>query len=56
MTTLKPSEERDYFTDHSVLRDPYDYFDSLRSKSPVYQSQIRDVVYITGFNEEPSRF
>jgi cytochrome P450 len=46
------SKERDYFTDHSVLLDPYQYFEELRSKCPVHQLEDRkDVIFITGFEE-----
>jgi cytochrome P450 len=44
-------EERDYFTDRVVLRDPYDYFAELYSKDPVYQPKLRDVIFVTGFEE-----
>ncbi|MCT2398355.1 cytochrome P450 [Novosphingobium mangrovi (ex Huang et al. 2023)] len=43
--------EKDYFTDHSVLLDPYDYFESIRAHGPVYQMRSRDVVVVTGFAE-----
>lgn len=38
-------DERDYFTDHSVLKDPYEYFEDLYSKCPVHQLKNRDVGY-----------
>jgi hypothetical protein len=44
-------EERDYFTDRVVLKDPYEYFAALYSKNPVYQPKIRDVMFVTGFEE-----
>jgi cytochrome P450 len=44
-------EERDYFTDRVVLKDPYDYFAALYSKDPVYQPKLRDVMFVTGFEE-----
>jgi cytochrome P450 len=44
-------EERDYFTDRVVLKDPYDYFAELYSKDPVYQPKLRDVMFVTGFQE-----
>ena len=44
-------EERDYFTDHVVLKDPYDYFAELFSKDPMYQPKLRDVMFVTGFEE-----
>ncbi|MCB2077612.1 MAG: cytochrome P450 [Novosphingobium sp.] len=44
--------EKDYFTDHSVLLDPYDYFEQIRKNGPVYQMKSReDVVIVTGFRE-----
>jgi cytochrome P450 len=43
--------ERDYFTDLSVLKDPYDYFREMYSKCPVHQLQSHDVVITTGFDE-----
>lgn len=49
MTTQ--SEERDYFTDYSVLRDPYEYLKGLYSQSPVLQLKNRDVVFVTGYEE-----
>lgn len=52
MATAAPTIERDYFTDHSVLLDPYDYFETIRAHGPVYQMQGReDVVIVTGFEE-----
>jgi cytochrome P450 len=44
-------EERDYFTDRVVLKDPYDYFAELFSKDPLYQPKLRDVMFVTGFAE-----
>jgi len=44
-------EERDYFTDRVVLKDPYDYFAELYSKDPLYQPRLRDVMFVTGFEE-----
>jgi cytochrome P450 len=43
--------ERDYFTDHSILLDPYEYFDAVREKGPVYRLPGSDVVVVTGFEE-----
>jgi len=44
-------EERDYFTDRVVLKDPYDYFAELFSKDPVYRPKLRDVMFVTGYEE-----
>lgn len=44
--------EKDYFTDLSVLLDPYDYFEQIRKNGPVYQMKSRpDVLIVTGFEE-----
>jgi cytochrome P450 len=43
--------ERDYFTDHSVLSDPYEYFEALRAKGPVYRNPTSGIVFVTGFKE-----
>lgn len=44
-------EERDYFTDHAVLRDPYEYLEALYVKDPVLELKGRDIVFVTGFEE-----
>ncbi|MDG2003723.1 MAG: cytochrome P450 [Novosphingobium sp.] len=43
--------ERDYFSDHSVLLEPYEYFEALRANGPVYRLKNRNLVIITGFEE-----
>lgn len=48
---MQPLEDRDYFTDHSVLRDPYEYFEAVRAQGPVHQLKDRDIVVVTGFEE-----
>lgn len=48
---MSTAEERDYFTDYSVLKDPYDYFEELRAKGPVCRSERRNMVVVTGFEE-----
>jgi cytochrome P450 len=42
---------RDYFTDQSVLLDPYSYFEDIRPRGPVYQEPERGMYYITGHAE-----
>ena len=43
---------KDYFTDQSVLLDPYDYFENVRKEGPVYRMPSRPDIYIvTGFEE-----
>jgi len=48
MTAL---EDRDYFTDHLILKDPYQYFETLRAKGPVYRHPDSGIVFVTGFDE-----
>ncbi|WP_395396893.1 cytochrome P450 [Novosphingobium sp. BL-8A] len=43
--------ERDYYTDRSVLLDPYDWFEEMRAKGPVCRMANRDLVLVTGFAE-----
>ena len=50
MTAAQP-KERDYFTDPSVLLDPYSYFEELRPRGPVCQMETRDYLLVTGFQE-----
>jgi cytochrome P450 len=44
-------EERNYFTDYEVLKDPYAFFEALRAHGPVYRQPGTDVVFVTGFSE-----
>lgn len=48
---MSSAKERDYFTDYTVLEDPYDYFEELRSRGPVCFSERRNMVVATGFDE-----
>jgi cytochrome P450 len=41
----------DFFTDESLVSDPYPYFDHLRSKCPVAQATPLNVMAITGYAE-----
>ncbi len=43
--------ERDYFTDRSILDDPNAFFDEMLGRGSVYRSQLRDVVFVSGFAE-----
>lgn len=45
------TKERDYFTDHSVLLDPYQYFEEMRPRGPICQLETRDCLLLTGFEE-----
>ena len=42
---------RDYFTDRSVLLDPYAFFEDIRSLPPVHRDDKRGLYYITGHDE-----
>jgi cytochrome P450 family 150 subfamily A5 len=41
----------DFFTDESLVADPYPYFDHLRERCPVQREQQRDVMMVTGYEE-----
>ena len=41
----------DFFTDESVVADPYPYFDHLRERCPVQREQHRGVMMVTGYEE-----
>lgn len=45
------TKERDYFTDHSVLLNPYQYFEEMRPRGPICQLETRDCLLLTGFEE-----
>jgi cytochrome P450 len=44
-------EDRDYFTDHTIAKDPYPFFDALRARGPVYQPADKDYLIVSGFAE-----
>lgn len=44
-------EAVDFYTDTSIIEDPYPYFAWLREQGPVHRLKSRDVVAITGFEE-----
>ncbi len=48
---MQAPQERDYFTDLSVLKEPYAYFEELRARGPVCRLACRDIVVVTGFRE-----
>ncbi|PEQ11562.1 cytochrome [Novosphingobium sp. PC22D] len=45
-----PLERRDYFTDRSLLVDPYAYFEAIRKEGPVHRAD-NGVYFVTGFRE-----
>jgi cytochrome P450 len=44
-------ETVDFYTDASIIDDPYPYFDYLRNRGPVTRLRTRNVVAVTGFEE-----
>ncbi|MGE2718776.1 cytochrome P450 [Mycolicibacterium celeriflavum] len=44
-------ETLDFFTDETLIPDPYPYFDHLRSKCPVAQATPFNVLAVTGYEE-----
>ena len=44
-------ETVDFFTDQSLLTDPYPYFDHLRAKCPVLDQPDQGVLAVTGHEE-----
>lgn len=49
--TTSDFDSIDFFTDQSLVPDPYPYFDHLRGKCPVLKTQNYDVVAVTGYDE-----
>ena len=41
----------DFFTDDSLVEDPYPYFEYLRAQGPVFREPHHDVVMVTGYAE-----
>ncbi len=42
--------ERDYFSDYTILKDPFAYFEAVRAKGPIHQ--LADgIVVVTGYDE-----
>ena len=46
----------DFFTDQSLVEDPYPYFEFLRSQGPVVRLPHRNVVAVTGYDEAAAVF
>lgn len=44
-------EDRDYFTDEDILKEPREYFRSCLARGPVYDVPGRDYMMVTGFRE-----
>ncbi|HKY90464.1 MAG TPA: cytochrome P450 [Nevskiaceae bacterium] len=50
-TAVSRFDEIDFFTDLSLVNDPYPYFDHLRAKGPITRLPHRNVVAVTGHEE-----
>ncbi|MCE7798287.1 cytochrome P450 [Sphingobium sufflavum] len=48
---MQPLEDRDYFTDYEILKEPYAFFEAVRAKGPIYQPPGKDYLIVTGFEE-----
>jgi len=48
---MQSLEDRDYFKDHVILKNPYAYFEAIRAKGPIYQIPSSGLVVVTGFDE-----
>ena len=42
--------QRNYFTDHEILQDPYAYFEAVREKGPIHRLDD-GIVVVTGYDE-----
>jgi cytochrome P450 len=49
--TIQTLEERDYFTDYQILKEPYQFFEAVRSHGPVWRPPGKDYLIVTGFDE-----
>ena len=48
---MRDLESADFFTDQSLIPDPYPYFDQLRSKCPVAAEAHHGLLAVTGHTE-----
>jgi hypothetical protein len=44
------SEKLDFFTDKSLVDDPYDYYDAIR-RCPIWLEPAHDVVMVSGYDD-----
>lgn len=51
MSQFEKFEKIDYFTDPSLVEDPYPYYDYLRSQGPVLKLPLHGVVAVSGYDE-----
>lgn len=48
---MQKLEERDFFTDHQILKEPYQFFEAVRKHGPVWRPPGKDYLIVTGFDE-----
>lgn len=48
---MQPLEQRDYFSDHAIAKDPYRFYEAVRAHGPIWQPPNRDYLIVTGFQE-----
>jgi cytochrome P450 len=48
---MSEPEAKDFFTDPSLINDPYPYFDRLRAKCPVLREPHHGAMMVTGYEE-----
>lgn len=44
-------ENRDYFSDYQIAKNPYPFFEAVRAHGPVWQPEGRDYLIVTGYDE-----
>lgn len=44
-------EERDYFSDFEILKDPYQFFEAVRAHGPIFKPASKDYLIVTGYEE-----
>ena len=49
--SVQKLEERDFFTDHQILKEPYQFFEAVRKHGPVWRPPGKDYLIVTGFDE-----
>lgn len=46
----------DYFSDHAISQDPYEYWDHMREQGPVFREPVHGVVAVAGYEETLAAF
>jgi cytochrome P450 len=48
---LSELENRDFFTDYEIAKDPYPFFEAIRAHGPIWQPKGKDYLIVTGFDQ-----